>query len=174
MRLFGSRCAGIYTVGYEIKLNIIYSTFLSDSQSGKFIKLLSDILKVDSNDNYINYIKEGSTIIGGTVSTSGASSASSIASTMSGLGSSSIAGFPILSSTSTIYYGDDVYVEKKKQETYNNKTGLIVGVTIGSVAFVIIVGVIIYVVVKRYQSQLQKIEGFSTTELEPKNGVSRD
>lgn len=57
------------------------------------------------NDTYINYVKEGSTIIGGSISTTGTTDATSISTTLN----SGITGYSIISSSSTIYYGDYPY-----------------------------------------------------------------
>lgn len=177
MRIYGSRCIGMYTVNYDLKIDLSYSNFMVNAKSGDLMTKLSSHLKNDPNDIYITSITEGSTVVSGTISASSASNAQSLQSSMAGLSNSNIlTEFPILAASTVIYYGDNVYAEKKKepQSSTYNRTGLIVGVTIGSVAFVIIVGIIIYVLVKRHQDTQQKVEGISHQELEPsKNSYSR-
>lgn len=90
---------------------------------------------------------------------------------MSSLSSNSLNGFPILSSTATIYYGNQADVEKIEKYLLSkaSRTGLAIGVTI-----VIIVVVIIYrivwnkqrekvIVVEGYQSENNDVEPSKTT-----------
>ena len=104
-RLKGSRCAGMFTVVYEYEVNIPYATFLDNSESETFIETLSNMANINKSDNFINYVREGSTVIGGTISTSSQTQASSV---QSGLGSS-VGGYSILSSSASVYYGDTAY-----------------------------------------------------------------
>lgn len=170
MRLFGTRCAGIYTVGYNYHLVMPYTDFMANAFSGDFISKLSTNIGVNAADNYINYINKGSTIIGGQVSASDANNAQSISNSLL---DSSVPGFTGSVSTQ-IYYGDDPFFNIPTKKQTVNKVGLIVGVTIGSVAFVVIVGVVIYVLVRRHKmSQMQTVDGFTKTDFEAtKNGPS--
>lgn len=62
-------------------------------------------------------------------------------------------GFSILSSSSTIYYGDDKVDYLHKQDEAKKNVGLIIGIAIGSVVFVIVGGLIIYACIKRSKSK---------------------
>ena len=55
-------------------------------------------------------MREGSTVIGGTISTGSQTQATSVQSTLG----SSVSGYSILSSSSSVYYGDSVFSEEKK------------------------------------------------------------
>lgn len=56
-RLFGSRCAGMYTVNYQYELNVPYTVFLENSQAENFATAISSITGVDSSDNYITLVR---------------------------------------------------------------------------------------------------------------------
>lgn len=60
---------------------------------------------VSSENNTIVYIREGSTIIGGSISTSGIAQASAVQASLG----SSVPGFTVLSSSAQIYNGNSVY-----------------------------------------------------------------
>lgn len=111
-RLFSYRCAGMFTVQYTYEINIPYSTFLENSESENFIQTISNTTNVNSSDNYINFVREGSTVVGGTISTSSQAQASTV---QSGLGNS-LAGYNILSSSASVYYGDSQYVEPEEEK----------------------------------------------------------
>lgn len=68
MKLVGNRCFNEYTVGYEYRLSTSYLTFLIDLQSEQFLTTLALLLNVSTTDITIESIREGSTIIGGSVS----------------------------------------------------------------------------------------------------------
>lgn len=104
-RLFSFRCAGLFTVVYNYELDIAFSTFLDSASSQQFIDALSAMTGVNSSDNYITYVREGSTQFGGTISASDSASASTI---QAGLGSS-VPGYTVLSSGSSVYYSDTPY-----------------------------------------------------------------
>jgi hypothetical protein len=65
---------------------------------------------VDSADNFINFVKEGSTIVGGTVSTGSSTQATAVQGSLG----SSVGSYPILASSASVYYGDSAYTEEKK------------------------------------------------------------
>ena len=144
-RLFSSRCAGMFTVVYQYELNVNYSDFLQNSQSDTFVNAISAASGVNSNDTYITSVREGSTIVGGTLSSSSQSNANTIQSSLS----SSLTGFTVLSSSATVYYGTDPYTPPA-DTTPGSTTitpvniGLIVGVVVGGVVFIAILVVIIY------------------------------
>ncbi len=54
MRLFSSRCAGMFTVVYQYTININYDTFLENSDSQGFIEVISRLIGISTEDNYIN------------------------------------------------------------------------------------------------------------------------
>lgn len=90
---------------------------------------MSKILKVNPYETSIGFVREGSTIISGTVVAYSVSSAQSPQSSMSSLSSNSLNGFPILSSTAIIYYGNQADVEKIEKYPLSkaSRTGLIIG-----------------------------------------------
>ena len=104
-RLFSSRCAGMYTVVYQYELNNNYSDFLANSKSQDFVDVVASAVNVDSNDTYITYVREGSTVIGGSISTTSSSNANAVQSSLG----STLPGFTVLSSSASVYYGDSVY-----------------------------------------------------------------
>lgn len=108
-RLFSFRCAGLFTVAYSYELNVSYSDFIDNSHSQTFIETLSNMTGVNSTDNYVDYVREGSTIVGGVISAQNQQAATSI---QSGLGSS-VSGFTVLSSSSTVNYADSPYTAPK-------------------------------------------------------------
>lgn len=62
---------------------------------------------IDSADNYINYVREGSTILGGTMSIGSSSQALSVQSSLG----NSVGSYSILSSSASVYYGNSAYTE---------------------------------------------------------------
>lgn len=67
-RLMSYRCAGLFNVIYRYELNLNYSNFLDSSSSQGFVEALSSITGVDIRDNYIQYVLEGSVVVGGSIS----------------------------------------------------------------------------------------------------------
>lgn len=100
MRLFGTRCIGIYTVGYIYEIDLAYNSFMNEGLSGDFIISLSSAIGVNPYDNYIHNITKGSTIVTGVVSAASPANAQLI---MSSIQSSTATGFPKLSSHASIY-----------------------------------------------------------------------
>jgi hypothetical protein len=96
----------MYTVNYQYELNIDFTTFLNNSQAQTFIETVSSIVGVDPDDHYLSFIKQGSTIVGGTLSATSLSSANSIQSVLD----ITIPGFTVLSTSSSIYYGNGPYI----------------------------------------------------------------
>lgn len=82
--------------------------------------------------------------MGGTLSTSNQNNANNVQSSLT----ASLAGFTVLSSSATVYYGSDPYTPPADSPPEATATaanvGLIVGVVVGSVVFIAILVVIIY------------------------------
>ena len=93
---------------------------------------------------YLNTVSSGSTVITGTVSATDFANAGSIQDRLGG----SISGFTVLSFSSLINYGDQPYIAPEEVKEEKTNVGLIVGVVIGSVAFVVIIIIVVYCVCK--------------------------
>jgi hypothetical protein len=140
----------MYTVGFEYKLDFDYNTFLANSESDNFINKIASITGVSSNDTYINSITQGSTVVSGSVSTSGSSSAQQIQQSLS----TGTTGYTVLSQSATVYYGDQA---QPTEEAPKTNVGLIVGVTIGSVAAVAIIVFAVYKFIQMRKANLMPI-----------------
>lgn len=75
---------------------------MADSKSQSFIETISQMVQVSSLDNYVEFIREGSTNVGGTISANSQSGASGIQSSLG----NSVPGYTVLSSSASVYYGD--------------------------------------------------------------------
>lgn len=70
MRLFSTRCMGIYSVAFSYTIDYTYNTFLSSSKIQDFIAALATKLSISANDIYISSIKSGSVLASGSASAS--------------------------------------------------------------------------------------------------------
>ena len=78
-------------------------------QSQTLIETISNKTGISLEDNFVEKLYEGSTIIVGSLSTGSASQAQSVQSSLG----NSLTGFPVLSSSSSVMYGHSIYVPPK-------------------------------------------------------------
>lgn len=119
------------------------------------MQTLSNLTNVNSTDNYIIFVREGSTVIGGSISTSSQAQATSLQSNMG----TTVPGYTVLSSSASVYYGDAQYTAPEEAKANNQTTnvGLIVGVVVGGVALIAIVSFLIYKFkIKKQQTSIKE------------------
>lgn len=147
-QLRSSKCAGMFTVGFTFEISDNFTTFLENSVIQNFIDSLAATLGVSAEDIYLSAVSSGSTVLNGFVSTSNAGNAGTVQTSLS----NPLPGFTVLSFSSVINYGDNAYVppaEETPAEKAATNVGMIVGIVIGSVAFVVIVIVVTYCLCKK-------------------------
>lgn len=160
MKLVGNRCFNEFTVGYQYRLNISYLTFLIDLQSEDFLSSLALLLNISSSDITIDSIREGSTIIAGSVTTSSQANANEIVDT---LASAPLPNYPVLETRFTVLDAQntilrdtnppqDIIVEPPAPVEEKPNVGAIVGGVIGGVVVLSMCAFIIYKVLKGRQA----------------------
>lgn len=106
LKLRGYKCIGLYTVDYRFEIDIVFATFIDGLKSQDVLEKISNKTGISLADNFIENLYEGSTIIVGSLSTGSAAQAQSVQTSLG----SSITGYTILSSSSSVMYNDQVYV----------------------------------------------------------------
>lgn len=149
-RLTDFTCADMFNVVYEYRIDFNYGTFLSSSKSDEFISELASFLGISVSNIHVTELYEGSTVVAGSIDTSGQNQANSIQSQLGGF----VSGFTILSSSSSVYYGNQVYSPSPQPNGQQpldgmppsnaQNYGLIVGVTVGVIVALVITALLIY------------------------------
>ena len=103
MKLNGTRCISRSAVKASYRINENFQTWKSSSKTQEFLQKIADLVGKLIEELVILDVSEGSTVVTLAIPTTGDSESASI---KQKLGSSSPAGFDVLSSSFGIYYDD--------------------------------------------------------------------